>query len=80
MTTFSLFTLNQVFIYRNLTFLQLRRFWNKFKTELTDKGFYKISIDSMGFRLQKLKKTDLKAQKPRQYPESYKEIDGVLYY
>lgn len=50
------------------------------RAELIYKSSYNINISSIRFRLQELPETDPEAQKLKQQPESYEEIDIVLYH
>ena len=71
--------LHQVLICGTYALLQLRRFWNLLRTELTEEGPYLASIGSMRLRLQKLQETDFEAQELRQQgQEGYEEVNGVL--
>ena len=53
-----------------------------FQADLADENLYKASIGSMRLRLQKLQESDPEAQEfksKEQLPDSWENIDGVLY-
>lgn len=68
---------HQVLIYGTHTLLQLRHFWNTFKTKLANKGLYQASIGGMRLRLQELQEFNPEAQKIK-LKDGYKDVKGVL--
>ena len=74
--------LHQVLIYGTYVLHQLKEFWNSFRSKLSSKGLYTVSIGGMRLRLQELQNKDKHACKLRakQLFKDWQDIDGVLHH